>query len=33
MINAINLLWIIPISAIFGFVFCAILSVNEKGNK
>lgn len=30
MINALHLLWIIPAAASFGFVWCALLSVNER---
>ena len=26
--NALHLLWIVPLSTLFGFLLCAILSVN-----
>lgn len=29
MLNALHLLWIIPLSAAIGFVLCALLSANE----
>lgn len=29
MINALRLLWIVPLSATVGFVLCALLSANE----
>ena len=31
MINALHLLWIVPLSAAFGFVWAALLNAN-KGN-
>lgn len=31
MINALHLLWIVPASAFFGFMFCAVLSMNDRG--
>lgn len=30
MINALHLIWIIPVSAIVGFLMCALLSANGK---
>lgn len=30
MINALHLLWIVPLSATVGFVLCALLSANER---
>lgn len=29
MINALHLLWIVPVAACFGFAICAVLSVNR----
>ena len=31
MINALHLLWIIPLSAIVGFLMCALLSASKGG--
>lgn len=30
MINALHLLWIVPLSAMAGFVSCALLSANDR---
>ena len=30
MINALHLLWIVPLAASFGFVVCAVLSANGR---
>lgn len=30
MINALHLLWIIPLSATIGYVTCALLSANDR---
>lgn len=30
MINALHLLWIVPLSAMAGFVLCAIMSANDR---
>lgn len=31
--SALHLLWIIPLSAMCGFVFCALVSANEQEEK
>lgn len=31
MINALHLLWIIPLTASIGFIACAILTVGKRG--
>ena len=31
MINALHLLWIIPLSAWFGFAVCAVMAVGKRG--
>lgn len=33
MISAWNLLWIVPLSASFGFVVCAILAVGGRDDR
>lgn len=33
MINALHLLWIIPLSAWVGFGICAVLSINKEKEK
>ena len=33
MMNILNLLWIIPLSAFFGFMVCACLSVASDANR
>lgn len=33
MINALHLIWIIPLSAWFGFAICAILTASKRGDK
>lgn len=31
--SVLHLLWIVPLSAIFGFVVCALLSANGRDNN
>lgn len=31
MMNALHLIWIIPVSAWLGFMLCALLSANRRG--
>ena len=33
MMNALNLLWIIPVSSFAGFIWCALLSANGRDNQ
>ena len=33
MINALHLLWIIPLAASIGFMICAILTVGKRGEN
>ena len=33
MINALHLLWIIPLTASIGFITCAILTVGKRGEN
>lgn len=33
MINALHLIWIVPSATFFGFILCAVLSVNRKMNN
>lgn len=30
MINALHLLWIVPLAATFGYVLCALLTANNR---
>lgn len=32
MIHALHLLWIVPLSASFGFAVCAVLTVGKEGD-
>lgn len=33
MINALHLLWIVPLSANFGFALCAVLTAASRADK
>lgn len=33
MIHALHLLWIVPLSAAFGFTVCAVLAVGAKADR
>lgn len=32
MMNILHLLWIVPLSACFGFAICAVLTVGKEGD-